>query len=151
MNNLDAHFLAFSDLTCHLRLVGVVNLWSDCAVWCDQAELRSGWPIFNMLNQITYLNQITLVFVFLESNSAGTDINNSIACDNFTVSAYLPLTEKDYVTHMQGIEVYVKKELLLLVTCPSNNFTSSLLLLFFWPITVLFVVHSFWCCFILHR
>ena len=58
------------------------------------------------------LNQITFFFIFLELKSPDTGINDSFVRCNFTVSTcYLPLTENDSATHMQGIEVYVKEGL----------------------------------------
>ena len=40
VNNVDAHILAFSDLTCHRQGIGV-GILSDCAVGCNQNELGS--------------------------------------------------------------------------------------------------------------
>ena len=50
----------------------------------------------------------------LESNSPDilalceTNLDDSIASDNFSVRGYLPLIQKDSITHMHGLAVYVK-------------------------------------------
>ena len=54
---------------------------------------------------------------FLESNSPDilalceTNLDDSIDSRNFSVRGYLPLTQKDYITHMHGLAVYVKQGL----------------------------------------
>ena len=54
---------------------------------------------------------------FLESNSSDilaqceTNLGDSINSGNFSVRVYLPLTRKDSITHVHGLEVYVKKGL----------------------------------------
>ena len=54
---------------------------------------------------------------FFESNSPDifafcvTDLNESIDSSNVSVRGYLPLIRKDYVTHMHGLVVYMKKGL----------------------------------------
>ena len=56
---------------------------------------------------------------FLESNSPGilglckTNLEDSIDSDNFSVTGYLPLIQKDSVTHRHGFAVYVKDFLLI--------------------------------------
>ena len=53
----------------------------------------------------------------LESNSPDildlceTNLDDSIASDNFFVRGYLPLIQKDSITHMHGLAVYVKEGL----------------------------------------
>ena len=55
---------------------------------------------------------------FLESNSPDilalceTNLDDSIDSGNFFVRGYLPLTRKDFSTHMHGLAVYVKEGLL---------------------------------------
>ena len=54
---------------------------------------------------------------FLESNYPDilalceTNLHDSIESGNFSVRGYLPLIQKDSITHMHGIAVYVKQEL----------------------------------------
>ena len=54
---------------------------------------------------------------FLESNSPDipalceTNLDGSIASGNFSVMVYLPLIQKNSVTHMHGPAVYVKEGL----------------------------------------
>ena len=54
---------------------------------------------------------------FLESNSPDilalceTKLDHSIDSDNFFVRGYLPLIQKDFITHMHSLVVYVKEEL----------------------------------------
>ena len=55
---------------------------------------------------------------FLESNSPDIlalcerNLDDSIDSGNFSVRGYLPLIRKDSSTHMHGLTVYVKEELL---------------------------------------
>ena len=52
---------------------------------------------------------------FLESNSPDilalceANLDDSIESGNFSVTGYLPLIQKDSITHMHGLEVYVKE------------------------------------------
>ena len=54
---------------------------------------------------------------FLESNSpdivasSGASLEDPIDSSKFSVRGYLPLIQKDSVTHMHGLAVYVKKKL----------------------------------------
>ena len=54
---------------------------------------------------------------FLESNSPDilvlceTNLNESIDSGNFSVRGYLLLIQKDFITHMHGLAVYVKEGL----------------------------------------
>ena len=54
---------------------------------------------------------------FLESNSPDilalceTSLDDSIDSGNFSLQAYLPLIQKDSITHMHGLAVYVKEGL----------------------------------------
>ena len=54
---------------------------------------------------------------FLQSNSPDilalceTNLDDSIDSGNLSVKGYLPVIRKDSVTHMHGIEVYVKEGL----------------------------------------
>ena len=54
---------------------------------------------------------------FLESNSPDilalceTNLYDSIDSGNFSVRGYLPLIQKDSITHMHGLAVYVKEGL----------------------------------------
>ena len=54
---------------------------------------------------------------FLESNSPDsltlceTNLDDSIGSGNFSVKGYLPLIQKDSITHMHGITAYVKEAL----------------------------------------
>ena len=53
----------------------------------------------------------------LESNSpeildlCETNLDDSIDSGNFSVTGYLALIQKDYITHMHGLAVYVKERL----------------------------------------
>ena len=55
---------------------------------------------------------------FFESNSPDilalceTNLNDSIDSINFSVMDYLPLIQKDSITHMHGLAVYMKEVLL---------------------------------------
>ena len=102
---------------------------------------------------------------FLESNSPDilvlceTNLDDSIDSGNFSTRDYLPLIQKDSITQMHGLAVYVKEGLsfaqdlylenswgfLLLF---STSFTSLSVLLLF-PLWINFVImHSFWIHFI---
>ena len=54
---------------------------------------------------------------FFESNSPDilalceANLDNSIDSGNFSMRGYLPLIQKDSVTHMHGLAVYVKEEI----------------------------------------
>ena len=54
---------------------------------------------------------------FLESNSPDilalckTNLDDSVDSGNFPLTVYLPLIQKDSITHMHGLAVYVKKGL----------------------------------------
>ena len=54
---------------------------------------------------------------FLESNSPDilamckTNLDDSIDSGNFSVRGYLSLIQKDCITHMHGLPVYLKKRL----------------------------------------
>ena len=37
-----------------------------------------------------------------------TNLDDSIVLGNFPVTGYIPLIEKDFITHMYGLPVYVK-------------------------------------------
>ena len=69
----------------------------------------------------TNIHGLGLIFVecesLLESNSPDilalceTNLDDSIDSGNFSVTAYLALIQKDYITHMHGLAVYVKERL----------------------------------------
>ena len=101
---------------------------------------------------------------FLESNSpyilalCESNLDDSIDSDKFSVRGYLPLIQKDSITHKHGLAVYVKERLpferdLSLENCGfllmfSIGFTSLCILLLF-PLLITFIfMHSFWFCFI---
>ena len=54
---------------------------------------------------------------FLESSSpdilglCGTNLENPMGFSNFSVRGYLPLAQKDSLTHMSGLTVYLKEGL----------------------------------------
>ena len=96
---------------------------------------------------------------FLESNSpyilalCETSLDDSIDSDKFSVRGYLPLIQKDSITHKHGLAVYVKERLpferdLSLENCGfllmfSIGFTSLCILLLF-PLLITFIfMHSF--------
>ena len=80
-----------------------------------------------------------------------------LAISNCTVRGYFSLTWKDSVTHMHGLLVYLKdvlsshgpicRELSELLFIFSTDFT-SLSVLFLFPLSITFCMHSFWCYFI---
>ena len=86
---------------------------------------------------------------FFESNSPNifalceTNLDNSVYSGNFSVRGYRSLIQKDPITHMQGLTVYVKKgsNILLMI---SIGFTSlSVILLLPQLITFFVFMHSF--------
>ena len=70
---------------------------------------------------------------FLESNSldilalCGTNLDDSIDSSNFSVTGYLPLILKDYVTHKHGLAAYVKERLLFTQDLSKGNSGDSYL------------------------
>ena len=48
---------------------------------------------------------------FVKSESFSSNLDDSIDSGNFSVTSYLPLTQKDSITHMYGLAVYVKEGL----------------------------------------
>ena len=101
---------------------------------------------------------------FLESNSpyilalCETNLDDSIDSDKFSMRGYLPLIQKDSITHKHGLAVYVKEGLpferdLSLENCGfllmfSIGFISLCVLLLF-PLLITFIfMHSFSFCFI---
>ena len=68
---------------------------------------------------------------FLESNSTGilalckTNLDDSIDSSNFSLRGYLPLIQKDPVTHMHGLVVYLKEELPFARDFPLENSQDS--------------------------
>ena len=86
-----------------------------------------------------------------------TNLDNSIDSGNFSVTGYFPLIQKDSITHMHGLTVYVKgglpacctglisRKLCGFLFMFSTSFTSlSVLLLFLLSITFFVVTHGFW-------
>ena len=67
----------------------------------------------------TNIQDLSLNFIrcqsFLESNSPdilslrGTNLDNSIYCDSFSVRGYLSSIQKDSVTHMDSLALYLKE------------------------------------------
>ena len=70
---------------------------------------------------------------FLESNSPDilalckTSLDDLIDSGNFSVRGYLPLIQKDSVTHMHGLAVYVKEELPFAWNLSLENYADSYL------------------------
>ena len=68
---------------------------------------------------------------FLESNSPDifalceTNLDDSIDSGNFSVRGYLPLIWKDCSTHMHGLAVYIKEELLFACKLSLENSADS--------------------------
>ena len=96
---------------------------------------------------------------FLESNSpyilalCETNLDDSLDSDKFSVRGYLPLIQKDSITHKHGLTLYVNDGLhferdLSLENCGfllmfSTGFTSLYVLLLF-PLLITFIfMHSF--------
>ena len=89
--------------------------------------LSNGWkpdnfePNSSLKLSFTNIWSLGSIFVesksFLELNSPDildlckTNLDDSIDFGNFSVRGYLPLIQKDSITHMHGIAVYVKQEL----------------------------------------
>ena len=104
---------------------------------------------------------------FLESNSPDildlckTNLDDSVDSGNFSVRGYLPLIQKDSITHMHGLAAYfneglpfaqeilenlyeISRKVSGFVPMFSTSFTSlSVLLLFSLSVTFI-VMHSFW-------
>ena len=94
-----------------------------------------------LLNVNIFLNQTFL-----------TNLDDSIDSGNFSVRGYLPLIQKDSITHMHGLLVYAKEglpfawDLSLENSADSYSTTStslSVLLLFLLSITFFVFMHSF--------
>ena len=70
---------------------------------------------------------------FFESNSPDilllceTNLDDSIDSDNFSVTGYLPLIQKDSSTHMHGLAVYMKEGLPFAWNLSLENSTDSYL------------------------
>ena len=70
---------------------------------------------------------------FLESNYPDilalceTNLHDSIESGNFSVRGYLPLIQKDSITYMHGLKVYVKEGLLFARGLSLENFVGSYL------------------------
>ena len=79
----------------------------------------------NSLNMNIQCLRFTFVecYSFLESNSPEilalykTNLDGSIDSVNFSVRGYLPLIQKDAITHMHGLAVYMKEGLSLKSFC----------------------------------
>ena len=92
-----------------------------------------------------------------------TKLDDSIDSSNFSVRFYLPLVQKDSVTHILGLAVYVKERFLFCTGLISRKLCGFLLMFltgFIWlsftfvfPLSITFFVfmHDFWCCFVKHR
>ena len=67
----------------------------------------------------------------LESNSPDilalceTNLDDSIDSGNFSVTGYLALIQKDYITHMHGLAVYVKERLPFVLDLSLENSADS--------------------------
>ena len=87
---------------------------------------------------------------FLESNSPDilalceTNLDDSIDSGNFSVRGYLPLIQKDSITHMHGLAVYVKEGLPFAWDVPLENFADSYLC--FWLTSLYSMSYFFFLC-----
>ena len=84
-----------------------------------------------------------------------TNLDDSTDSNNFSVRGYLPLIQKDSITHMHGLAVYVKEGLPFAQDLSLENSADSFLcfslallhsvsfLLFFLSITFFVFVHGF--------
>ena len=72
---------------------------------------------YNFMNIWGVCSNLVECESFLESNSPDilalceTNLNDSIGSDNFSVRGYLPLIQKDSITYMHVLGVYVKERL----------------------------------------
>ena len=87
--------------------------------------LKSIFSIFNIINCPYY--SLCSNFVeyesFIESNSTDIfalferNLDDSIDCSNFWVRGYLPLIQKESITHKHGLAVYAKEGLPFVIVC----------------------------------
>ena len=103
------------------------------------------------------------VIAVLECAPRETNLDESIDSGNLSVTGYLPVILKDSITHMHGLEVYLKEGLpfsrdLYLETSADSYLCFRLALLhlvviLFFPLSITFfvVMHSFCFYFIQHR
>ena len=113
-----------------------------------------------LLNVNPSLNQTVLTFLlYVRHLPYMWNLDDSIDSGNISVQGYLPLIQKNSVTHISGLAVYVKEglpfaqDLSLKKSCRlllmfSTSFTlNSVLLLFPLSVTFFVFVHIFWCYF----
>ena len=87
---------------------------------------------------------------FLESKSTDilalceTNLDESIDSGNFSVKDYLPLIWKDSITHMHGLAVYLKEELLFAWDLSLENSTDSYFCLRLALLHCVLVVFLYW-------
>ena len=116
-------------------------------------------PIFEVFVRIS-LN-VNLFFNHFPDIPAlcDTNLDDSIDSGNFTVRGYLSLLQKDSITHMHGLVLYVKKYFLLHGTYLYKTlriltyvfdwlYFTQCLTSFPWLITFFAFMHGFWCNFI---
>ena len=107
------------------------------------------------------LNQnLLLLFVFWYSGVLlicfmWDKVGRVIVSRNFSVKFYHYLIQKDCVTHMHHLAVFMKEGLSVTLNLPLEKLKDYYFFLafcLFFPfhmtVTVIFSVHSFWCCFI---
>ena len=88
-------------------------------------------------------------------------MDDTIDSGNFSISGYLPLNQKDSISHMHGLAVYVKEGLRFAQDLSLENSVDFYLcfqLALLHPVSYVFflyrspsllvVMHSFWFCFI---
>ena len=86
---------------------------------------------------------------FLESNSPDilalceANLDDSVESGNFSVTGYLPLIQKDSITHMHGLEVYVKEGIPFARDLSLGNSTNSYLFVHLTSFTSLSILHLF--------
>ena len=77
--------------------------------WNHTTLQKLALPIFEVFIQIFLNGNISLIVFRDNLTPCETNLDDSIDSDNFSVPGYLPLIQKDYVTPMHGLAVYVKE------------------------------------------
>ena len=98
-----------------------LNLNASCLYFVHFSSKLEWRPQIFVKLSFTIIQVLHSSFVecesFLESNHPDilalceTNLDDSIDFGNFCVKGYLPLIQKDSITHMHGLSVYVKEEL----------------------------------------
>ena len=142
------------ELTAYLSILHhfkLNELWPHYQKYVNQIILNHTTLKLSFTNSLGCCSNFVDCRSFLESNSPDfrasckTNLDDSIDSGNFSVKRYLPLIWKDSTTHMHGLAVYVKEELLFAWDLSQEN--SANCFLCFWLALLhslsYFIVHSF--------